>query len=118
MSRMEELQRLAANGTLLNRAQRHELKRLRHLAGKYQEGSNPLLVELTRYIGQEVDAQLKQKMASQNMELVQEMWDKFRYLIDQYGLPNPTAAEVAEWKAAQKANNMADEVDLLTDGEL
>lgn len=62
---------------------------------------NPLLRELSLFIGREVDRQLKYRMASQNQEVVQELFDKFNYLVSQYNLPNPTAAEIAMWKAVK-----------------
>lgn len=102
--RYNELMRLSQNGSYLTRPQLEELKDLkaaRQAAGKVQ-AQNPLLVELSRFIGQEVDAQLKKKLEAQAWEIVEELQDKFRYLIDQYGLPNPTAAEIALWKEQQK----------------
>jgi len=52
---------------------------------------------LADWIGKEVDRQLRYKVASQNLERLEEISDKLDYLIHQTGI-NPSAADIAMFK--------------------
>lgn len=54
--------------------------------------------EMLHLIKESVGACLKYKMASQNMEMVEEMKDQLAYLCATQGFKLPSAAELALWK--------------------
>lgn len=57
--------------------------------------------DLRTFIGREVNRQLLYRLEAQNEGIVEELQDKFNYLVDTYGMPRPSAAEIAMWKAEQ-----------------
>lgn len=101
MNELMTLERSIKQGDDVSGPKLERFKELRSMAGSAYQDMN-FEAMFRRFIAQEVDHQLKVKMASQNMEMVEELYDKFRFLIDRYDLPNPSAADIALWKAGKK----------------
>ncbi len=56
---------------------------------------------LKQFVYDAVEEHLKARSEGQNMALVEELYDKFNFICAFHNIPNPTATDIALWKAGE-----------------